>query len=67
MWQDTMSSNESSTPMIDELDPRKAGDVTESGELERPQLRRKIDCAGNPEIADRRFVGREGRRSAARE
>jgi hypothetical protein len=43
---------------IEHIDPSKSGNVTESGELERPQLRRKIDCAGNPEITDRRFAGR---------
>jgi len=38
---------------IEHIDPSKAQNATESGELERPRLRRKIDCAGNPEIADR--------------
>lgn len=37
------------------LDPSRESDTTESGELERPRSRkRKIDCGGNPEIADRR-------------
>ena len=47
-------------PGIDHIDPRKMSDATESGELERPRLRRKIDCAGNPEIADRCHVSRGG-------
>jgi len=38
---------------IEHIDPSKAQNATESGELERPRPRRKIDCAGNPEIADR--------------
>ena len=43
---------------IEHIDPSKAQNATESGELERPRLRRKIDCAGNPEIADRRHAAR---------
>jgi hypothetical protein len=45
-------------PGIDPIDPCEMKDATESGELERPRLRRKIDCAGNPEITDRRQVAR---------
>jgi len=45
-------------PGIDHIDPRQMQEATESGELERPRLRRKIDCAGNPEIADRRHDAR---------
>jgi len=43
---------------IDHVDPNKAEDATESDKLERPRSRRKIDCAGNPEIADRRHAAR---------
>ncbi len=43
---------------IEHIDPDKAQDATESGELERPRPRRKIDCAGNPEIADRHHAAR---------
>jgi hypothetical protein len=43
---------------IEDIDPNKAQDATKSGELERPRPRRKIDCAGNPEIADRRHAAR---------
>jgi hypothetical protein len=50
-----------------ELDPTQIKDTTEPGELERPQLLRKIDCAENPEVNDRqrslrrRALGRGGR------
>ena len=53
-----MSERELIQGKIDHIDPKKAESVTESGELERPRVRRKIDCAGNPEVADRRFAGR---------
>jgi hypothetical protein len=43
---------------IEHIDPSEAQDATESGEPERPRPRRKIDCAGNPEIADRRHAAR---------
>jgi len=36
------------------LDPRVPSTLTESGELERPSPRRRIDCDGNPEVSDRR-------------
>jgi hypothetical protein len=52
--------DESTNPEIENLDPQKAQDVTESGELERPPLRRKIDCAGNPEVSDRRQLHSRG-------
>jgi hypothetical protein len=54
-----------------EIMPKKPGavpstapsDVTENGELERPvPTRRTIDCAGNPEVSERRGVQRGGRR-----
>lgn len=45
-------------PGIEHIDPQKLQDSTESGELERPRLRRKIDCAGNPEITDRHHTAR---------
>jgi hypothetical protein len=49
--------------LITNLDPANAPAITESGELERPALRRRrIDCAGNPEITDRRVENRGGRR-----
>jgi hypothetical protein len=51
-------------PTIQALDPAKPTDVTESGELERPAMRRRrIDCGGNPEVSDRRGSrGNGGRR-----
>ncbi len=49
-------------PQITNLDPAKARATTESGELERPKGRRKIDCVGNPEVTDRRIEHRGGRR-----
>ena len=45
-------------PGLEHIDPSKMQDATESGELERPRLRRKIDCAGNPEITDRCHAAR---------
>jgi hypothetical protein len=48
---------------ITSLDPAKPSPVTESGELERPALRRRrIDCGGNPEITDRRAARNGGGR-----
>ena len=48
---------------IENLDPARAKATTESGELERPIIRRRaIDCGGNPEITDRRVEHRGGRR-----
>ena len=44
------------------LDPNVPTHVTESGEVERPQLVRRIECGGNPEAADRRSPVRAGRR-----
>jgi len=62
-----MSEQEGTThPGIDQLDPRKMQAATESGELERPRLRQKIECHGNPEIADRRHLAR-GANSATRD
>lgn len=49
-------------PEIADLNPNHPTRITESGEIERPQLRRKIDCGGNPEVADRRMMSRGGRR-----
>ena len=57
-------------PMIDHPEPTpliQSPDVptstTESGELERPILRRKIDCGPNGETGlDRRILARGGRR-----
>ena len=43
---------------MEHLDPGKVAEPTESGELERPRIRRRIDCAGNPEITDRGRVAR---------
>lgn len=43
---------------MEHLDPAQQSATTESGELDRPRLRRRIDCAGNPEIADRRRISR---------
>jgi len=45
--------NSTTQPELENLDPRVAQDTTESGELERPLLRRKIDCAGTPEVVSR--------------
>jgi hypothetical protein len=53
-----MSDRDLTKAEIDHINPNTLGSATESGELERPRLRRKIDCAGNPEIADRRLTGR---------
>jgi len=48
---------------IPALDAAKSADTTESGELERPVLRRRrIDCGGNPEVSDRRGSRNGGRR-----
>jgi hypothetical protein len=45
------------------LDPQRTEAVTESGELERPALRRRrIDCSATPEATDRRVEHRGGRR-----
>jgi hypothetical protein len=55
-----MSEHENSKrPVIENLDPRKMQDTTESGELERPQVRRKIDCGANSEV-DQRKAQRRG-------
>jgi hypothetical protein len=46
---------------MNDLDPKKSSStgLTESGELERPQLfSRKIDCGGNPEVTDRHQAAR---------
>lgn len=56
---------EERSPAIEHLNPARAGAVTESGELERPRLTRKIDCAGDPENADRRRSECRGSRGAA--
>jgi hypothetical protein len=49
------------------LNPASPTERTESGELERPVLRRhRIDCGGNPEIADRQDIRRGGQNSARR-
>jgi hypothetical protein len=45
------------------LDPAQVSAVTESGELERPVRRRRIDCGGNPEVTDRHAARNGGRRS----
>lgn len=45
---------------IEKLDPKRSQATTESGELERSQLRRKIDCGDNPENVERRQTGRRG-------
>jgi hypothetical protein len=42
-------------------DSAKSAPVTESGEIERPVRRRRIDCGGNPEVTDR-FAARNGAR-----
>lgn len=50
--------------MTTNREPLEKRAVTESRELERPAPRmRKIDCFGNPEIADRRIEHRGGRHS----
>jgi len=60
-----MTKRERSTdPVIENLDHREmqeTPDITESGKLERPQLRRNIDCGANPEIVEQRKVQRRGR------
>jgi hypothetical protein len=43
---------------IEDLDPTRMQDMTESGELERPVVPRKIDCAGKSEVANRRQAHR---------
>ena len=48
---------------ITNLDPAKSMSITESGELERPARRRRIDCGGNPEVTDRN-ASRNGSRRA---
>lgn len=55
-----MTHDPNKAPAIEHLDPGKGTAVTESGELERPRLARRIDCAGNPEIADRGQATRGG-------
>ena len=62
----TMTKRETSTdPVIEKLYPRQVHDtnedITESGKLERSQLRRNIDCGANPEMVEQRKVQRRGR------
>lgn len=61
-----MTKRETSTdPLIEALEPREmqdtTDDITESVKLERPQLRRNIDCGANPDIVEQRRVQRRGR------
>src|SRR4051812_27352341 len=57
--------NEETPIMTTHLDPRLVQTRTESGELERPRLfRRRIDCAGNAEVTDRRTSRGGGRRGS---
>jgi hypothetical protein len=49
------------------LDPSKPTSLTESGEPERPLLRRrKIDCGGSPEITGRRDTRGDAKRESER-
>ncbi len=53
---------------IASLDPKQRTVTTESGELERPVVRRRrIDCGGNTEVTDRRATRGTGSADAKAE
>jgi hypothetical protein len=58
-----MKSHDMKEPRVDIPNPCEPSPATESGELEGPPMRRRrIDCGGRPEIAERQLEHRGGRR-----